>query len=161
MLQFLSCHFSQCRKYSNVTVSNSCFLPPDRGECEKRIPRYYFATSSNGTAGGECRRFTFGGCGGNGNNFLKKGDCLSTCGRKPVTAAAGGDLCHMPADPGFFCIGDLSGSRASERYYYNAESLLCQRFVYAGCGGNGNNFSRRDKCRRRCNASNEGGGLNN
>ncbi|XP_048244547.1 tissue factor pathway inhibitor 2-like [Haliotis rufescens] len=36
------------------------------------------------------------------------------------------------------------------RYYYNSYSRRCERFIYGGCGGNGNNFKTLDECYRRC-----------
>src|SRR5687768_9884808 len=42
----------------------SCALPPDPGPCNAAMPRFYFDWAS-----GFCREFTYGGCGGNPNNF--------------------------------------------------------------------------------------------
>ena len=43
------------------------------------------------------------------------------------------------------CKGEL------ERYYFNTQSLTCEKFVYGGCPGNDNNFLTWDKCDRVCN----------
>jgi hypothetical protein len=47
---------------------NICELPADTGPCEALIPRWHFDP-----AAGECRRFIWGGCGGNANNFANGG----------------------------------------------------------------------------------------
>ena len=38
------------------------------------MPRWYFDTSIN-----DCAAFYYGGCGGNGNNFLNRENCRATC----------------------------------------------------------------------------------
>ncbi|KAL5479279.1 hypothetical protein EMCRGX_G022779 [Ephydatia muelleri] len=37
------------------------------------------------------------------------------------------------------------------RYFYNATSGVCQKFVYGGCRGNGNNFKSLLQCEQSCN----------
>ncbi|ELR47126.1 hypothetical protein M91_03962, partial [Bos mutus] len=32
------------------------------------------------------------------------------------------------------------------RYFYNAQTGLCEQFVYDGCEGNGNNFEKLEDC---------------
>ncbi|KAJ8730191.1 hypothetical protein PYW07_017229 [Mythimna separata] len=58
--------------------------------------------------------------------------------------------------------GDCTAMRAKEKkrfkiqkYYYNAQTDSCQTFIYAGCGGNKNNFQSKIECQRRCKSSNE------
>ncbi len=51
-----------------------CSLPVDPGPCEAAMPRYHYDQSA-----GICRRFTYGGCEGNGNNFETLGACRETC----------------------------------------------------------------------------------
>uniref|UniRef100_A0A452G0E3 BPTI/Kunitz inhibitor domain-containing protein n=1 Tax=Capra hircus TaxID=9925 RepID=A0A452G0E3_CAPHI len=43
------------------------------------------------------------------------------------------------------------------RYFYNAQTGLCEQFVYGGCEGNGNNFEKLEECMKTC--SQEAGSL--
>ena len=52
-----------------------CSLPKVVGPCEAFIPRWYFDKSV-----GRCKRFIFGGCQGNQNNFKTPADCVEACG---------------------------------------------------------------------------------
>ena len=36
------------------------------------------------------------------------------------------------------------------RYFYNATSHECERFVYGGCRGNGNRFRTKSRCQNTC-----------
>ena len=51
-----------------------CALPIDRGLCRAYSPKW-----AMNAATGECVRFLYGGCGGNGNRFDSRGDCESAC----------------------------------------------------------------------------------
>ena len=51
-----------------------CALPPDKGPCRARIRRFYYDQQTN-----QCKRFTYGGCQGNRNNFKSKKSCLFYC----------------------------------------------------------------------------------
>lgn len=52
-----------------------CQLPPDSGDCEAAFPAIYFDAAS-----GQCKQFTWGGCGGNANRFDNLSDCYAACG---------------------------------------------------------------------------------
>jgi len=54
-----------------------CLLPKDQGPCRNYIPKYYFDLAS-----GQCKAFIYGGCQGNGNNFLTLKDCEAACKTK-------------------------------------------------------------------------------
>ncbi|KAI8463862.1 MAG: hypothetical protein J3K34DRAFT_526667 [Monoraphidium minutum] len=51
-----------------------CTLPPETGLCRAAIPRWFW-----NAADGACALFTFGGCGGNANNFESEGACEAAC----------------------------------------------------------------------------------
>lgn len=53
-------------------------------------------------------------------------------------------ICTQPADPG-------RGIAATPRYFFNSSSGQCDKFVYGGCGGNGNNFMTSEACNQQCN----------
>jgi hypothetical protein len=52
-----------------------CELPAETGDCDAAITRYYYDS-----AAGACQQFTYGGCGGNANNFPTLGECEAACG---------------------------------------------------------------------------------
>lgn len=52
-----------------------CELPRDPGPCAAPVRRWHFDA-----ARGACRRFTYGGCGGNANNFATAAACTAACG---------------------------------------------------------------------------------
>ncbi|XP_063907866.1 kappaPI-actitoxin-Avd3c-like [Zophobas morio] len=52
-----------------------CKLPEARGHCRALLPRWRYDPST-----GKCHEFKFGGCDGNGNNFLTQKVCMSVCG---------------------------------------------------------------------------------
>ncbi|TRY75166.1 hypothetical protein TCAL_04512 [Tigriopus californicus] len=56
-----------------------CTLPKNEGNCRDSVgmqTRFYYDVES-----GFCRRFSFGGCGGNVNNFQTYDDCVNFCGK--------------------------------------------------------------------------------
>ena len=42
---------------------------------------------------------------------------------------------------------------AMSRYFFDAKASECKKFIYGGCGGNGNNFRTRHECERICRAA--------
>lgn len=57
-----------------ATTTNSCNLKMDRGKCRQSLAAWYFDAAS-----GQCKPFTYGGCGGNANNFDSQKKCESKC----------------------------------------------------------------------------------
>ncbi|KAL6484925.1 hypothetical protein MHYP_G00069700 [Metynnis hypsauchen] len=51
-----------------------CWAPARRGPCRAKLPRWYFVAEM-----GRCTPFTFGGCGGNRNNFESEEYCMAVC----------------------------------------------------------------------------------
>lgn len=49
-------------------------MPPSAGECDKFTKRFYFSKDEN-----VCKKFNYGGCGGNKNNFKSKEECANRC----------------------------------------------------------------------------------
>ncbi|VDM71546.1 unnamed protein product [Strongylus vulgaris] len=51
------------------------------------------------------------------------------------------------------CVGTAMRGPCSAtvtRWYYDEREAKCRRFVYSGCGGNGNNYETEDACSQRC-----------
>ncbi|KAL7674908.1 hypothetical protein ACOME3_001179 [Neoechinorhynchus agilis] len=129
-----------------------CRLPVDPGPCMAMIPRYRYDYTTQ-----SCKRFMYGGCQGNGNNFETKEQCESEC--KPrhgqTGGGGGGDggddamACQQPKDEGP-CKG------YEPRYYFNG--FQCKRFIYGGCQGNRNNFGSKELCEKRCMRGGSGSG---
>lgn len=55
----------------------------------------------------------------------------------------GSDVCLLEKDAGMCRAGFLS-------YYFDKNKKECIRFIYGGCGGNGNNFNTYKDCIERC-----------
>ena len=130
----------------------ACALPPEGGPCGDNMPRFYHS-------GGKCLSFMYSGCAGNQNNFFTALECEVKCLRQegieevlyPDTGAGAESagrpaLCELSLDEGS-CAQNLV------RYAYDSESDTCRQFVYGGCGGNANNFSKKSKCLKRCSRS--------
>ncbi|HVU03694.1 MAG TPA: BPTI/Kunitz domain-containing protein [Polyangiaceae bacterium] len=52
-----------------------CREPQVVGPCEAAMSRYYYDSETR-----SCAPFTYGGCNGNDNNFMTKGECEAACG---------------------------------------------------------------------------------
>ena len=103
-----------------------CALDKETGRCRASMRRYYFDSSS-----GLCKRFVYGGCGGNGNNFRTIQECRKVCG------------CRAPVKVGRCRAG-------IPRYYFNQKTRLCSVFYYGGCDANENNFRTERECLNKC-----------
>lgn len=59
-----------------------CLLKPDSGPCFANMGRYYYNYTLN-----TCPILSYGGCKGNPNNFLTRGECEQRCKRKVEVSA--------------------------------------------------------------------------
>lgn len=74
-----------CHEGGQCTVGvpacgNVCTLPPVVGPCAAAMPRWYFDPAT-----GKCTPFTYGGCGGNENNFQTPAACVTACAANAAT----------------------------------------------------------------------------
>ncbi|XP_042534641.1 protein AMBP [Dipodomys spectabilis] len=115
---------------------DSCQLGHSAGPCLGMIQRYFY----NGTSMA-CETFSYGGCLGNGNNFVSEKECLQTC----RTVAA----CNLPIVQGP-CRGFI------KLWAFDAVQGKCVRFTYGGCQGNGNKFYSEKECKEYCGVPGDG-----
>ncbi|XP_060566482.1 daf-12-interacting protein 1-like isoform X2 [Ruditapes philippinarum] len=83
-----------CIPLSFVPVRNRiCQQPPATGRCHARYIRWYYNIHAQ-----ECSHFQYGGCEGNGNNFMSKRDCEQTCIATPtIRLYEGGESLLQPS----------------------------------------------------------------
>ncbi|KAM7092254.1 protein AMBP [Molossus nigricans] len=115
---------------------DSCQLGHAVGPCLGMFRRYFYNGSSMA-----CETFEYGGCLGNGNNFVSEKECLQTC----RTVAA----CNLPIVPGP-CRG------YSQLWAFDAVQGKCVLFTYGGCQGNGNKFYSEKECKEYCGVPGDG-----
>ncbi|XP_053670896.1 papilin [Anopheles nili] len=147
----------QCEEQCPPKVEkDTCFLPAEIGECQNYTAHWYFDTKEE-----RCRQFYYGGCGGNGNNFVDERSCANRCmddgtkrDREPVPEPVGPGSapspfdrthCQLPMDN-----GDRQCSQYVGRFHYDTRTGGCSVFTYTGCGGNENNFLSVEACEQAC-----------
>ncbi|KAL5008286.1 hypothetical protein ScPMuIL_013867 [Solemya velum] len=142
-----------------------CGIPRSQGDCDGREIMWYFDKPIE-----DCRRFVYTGCGGNGNKFATRAECLQKCmsdhpdldgnyqpytprptyrpytERPPILTDENTkvfDLCDEESDRGHCSDWEI-------KWFYNKTSVRCERFYYGGCDGNANRFDDEDECRETC-----------
>ncbi|ELU04243.1 hypothetical protein CAPTEDRAFT_219882 [Capitella teleta] len=116
-----------------VEKGQVCAEPKERGTCSEYSIKWFFDP-----AYGDCSRFWYGGCAGNGNMFDSKDDCRGQC-----VSPNGIKKCFLPKS-----VGRCKAS--SEVYFYNSKTSQCETFIYGGCLGNDNRFATMDDCVAEC-----------
>uniref|UniRef100_A0A8C6D284 Kunitz-type protease inhibitor 2 n=1 Tax=Moschus moschiferus TaxID=68415 RepID=A0A8C6D284_MOSMO len=148
-------------------VHDLCHLPRRVGRCRAAFPRWWYNVTD-----GSCQQFVYGGCDGNGNNYMSKEECLAQCAgvAENTIDARTRDKADssVPSVPGRQDSDDLSGDifsyeehciakavtgpcrAAFPRWYFNAEENSCDNFIYGGCRGNKNNYRSKEECMQQC-----------
>ncbi|XP_050666012.1 papilin-like isoform X2 [Leptidea sinapis] len=116
---------------TNRYWNDYCVPEADPGPCTQFEEMWAFSVTS-----GTCKRFRFGGCGGNNNRFPDLKTCLSIC-------APDQEVCQQPMQAGP-CQGSFM------KWFFDAATGSCSQFTYGGCQGNDNRFDSREDCERRC-----------
>nr|SPP68600.1 TFPI-like multiple Kunitz-type protease inhibitor 4K5 [Colubraria reticulata] len=124
----------KCRE-NKADSGDVCQLPPVTGDCRGDFPRYFYNSTS-----GNCERFSYGGCKGNGNRFHTEKECNDQC--RPNMGNPD-NVCQLPAKRGK-CKGNFP------KYFYNSKSRQCEMFIFGGCGTNGNKFDTLEDCQAMC-----------
>jgi len=120
------------------------------------MPRWYFNKDTK-----NCEQFTFGGCLPNENNFFTESECENACeayiphqelddlsDKIQARAAPVEDIENDGCNDEAFVVGRCRAML--NRWSWNPESLACEKFVFGGCDGNGNNFPSKKKCDKKC-----------
>ncbi|XP_022252622.1 papilin-like [Limulus polyphemus] len=134
---------TQCTSFT-AKGRDICLLPKQIGNCFEFRDQWFYDAEEN-----ECQKFTYSGCGGNGNNFNSAAECQERCGKPTSTEVSQTfttvpvNTCAQPFDKGP-CRGFFP------QWYYDSRINICKRFIYGGCEGNSNRFSDRRECELRC-----------
>uniref|UniRef100_UPI00358F6486 LOW QUALITY PROTEIN: collagen alpha-4(VI) chain-like n=1 Tax=Myxine glutinosa TaxID=7769 RepID=UPI00358F6486 len=107
-----------------------------------------------------CRRFWYGGCGGNGNRFASEEECFQFCLESNVNSLEDPTATPVTKQPtkqsskgSAHCLLPRSAGRCYSyklKWYYNRKEHRCTHFWYGGCRGNANRFSTKSRCEQSC-----------
>ncbi|XP_061486729.1 chelonianin-like [Rhineura floridana] len=65
-----------CALRCSDPVKDICRLPPDAGPCDSKTQNWFYDWDTR-----KCKKFSYGGCLGNKNNFRKLRECQARCQR--------------------------------------------------------------------------------
>ncbi|GAA6097315.1 kunitz-type protease inhibitor 2 [Tachysurus ichikawai] len=141
---------SSLPEMTSEEYAEKCQAEPQVGLCRASIPRYYYTS-------GTCKRFRFGGCGGNSNNYNTEEECMKTCTVKIVDSKKTPDFDNAEYKAACVVSSDPGPCRAAFwMYYFEPKTQTCQQFIYGGCKGNKNRYSTVEECMSNC-AGKDGG----
>ncbi|XP_052028380.1 tissue factor pathway inhibitor 2 [Apodemus sylvaticus] len=111
-----------------------CLLPLDVGPCQAFIPRFYYDRDQQ-----KCRRFKYGGCLGNANNFHSRELCEHTCGNiEKVPRVCRLELRTYPCD------------KPHIQFFFNLNTMTCEPLGPGLCSNTMNVFSEEATCKDLC-----------
>jgi len=145
--------------YATPQEPNSlCTQPKVVGPCRAALPRFFYNSETS-----KCEQFFYGGCDGNGNNFMTQQACEESCNHQNQQNPTDDDdvivdfrlMTEVREPLRDICSQDkaVGPCRAAfPRFYYNHHSGQCDQFIYGGCEGNENNFRTQQDCKHVCTA---------
>jgi papilin len=119
---------AECQKVCPV---NPCKQALKVGPCKAAITRFYFDSVTQ-----KCKKFSWGGCQPNLNNFLTLEECQK--------------VCPVKVDPCTEVLKVGPCKAAFPRFYFNSVTKKCDVFWWGGCQPNGNNFETVEACEQTC-----------
>ncbi|XP_059480274.1 papilin isoform X2 [Neocloeon triangulifer] len=122
-------------------LKDKCSQPKLEGPCYGNYERWYYDSEEFA-----CKRFRFGGCKGNQNNFLSETSCQQQCILPSSIRAT--DRCALPKDKG-------PCQKSILQWFYDARAADCKVFSFGGCLGNANRFQSRTECVQACRSQEE------
>ena len=118
----------------SFVFADICSQKRDSGICPGNVPRFYFDKSL-----ARCQLFSYGGCGGNSNNFETLDQCVAHCGGPKEDVFQISTLtdslkprkshCNLPVSKGN-CQAKL------RRFHFDPDEGICKLFIFGGCTGN-------------------------
>ncbi|XP_075524945.1 carboxypeptidase inhibitor SmCI-like [Dermacentor variabilis] len=125
--------------FENAEANSYCFLEPEEGVCRAFLQRWFFNHTTK-----RCEKFIYGGCNGNNNNFESEKECQLQCpGNLTLVKPSAKDICFIRQ-----VVGRCRA--AFPRWHFDKKTGKCERFIYGGCNGNGNNFMSKIECEDFC-----------
>lgn len=121
-----------------------CKGPEIRGPCTKNVRRYHYDSALD-----QCVPFSYGGCGGNDNNWWYKKNCEKICLKDQSKPKPYKPKWNDPVR----CKGPIvvgTCKKSIRRFHYDAATNKCVPFTYSGCGGNNNNWWYLNNCKKVC-----------
>ncbi|CAB3380828.1 Hypothetical predicted protein [Cloeon dipterum] len=120
-------------------IKDKCAQPVSEGPCNGNYKRWYFDSDDS-----TCKRFRFGGCKGNHNNFLTEAACQQQC----VAPALLRDVCNEPMSADERCASD---QKLLARWRFDVRENRCLPFYTKGCDvSSRNTFVSEPECEDRC-----------
>ncbi len=117
----------------SFVFADICSQKRDSGICPGNVPRFYFDKSL-----ARCQLFSYGGCGGNSNNFETLDQCVAHCGGPKEDVFQISTLtdslkprkshCNLPVSKGN-CQAKL------RRFHFDPDEGICKLFIFGGCTG--------------------------
>ena len=119
---FMSSRQGSLYPLNTACISDQCSQVKDEGICPGNVPRFYFDQSAK-----RCLLFSYGGCGGNTNNFLTEESCIGTCG------GPSGALIHAIQLHGKHQHSDITFTRSLGISFIQLLQRLVMKIVNSSC----------------------------
>ncbi|XP_071944535.1 tissue factor pathway inhibitor 2-like isoform X2 [Antedon mediterranea] len=114
-----------------------CELPKDHGNGQYTYSRWYY---NNDTM--TCKELRYSGCGGNGNRFVSREECSTTCNGR----------CYQPVPDSHDKSDDPHCDGGVFEWYYHTDRGVCLPFRTSLCPitNTGNRFPTKRECKQDC-----------